>query len=146
MLWPEWAESKETNQTKHTPYLIHKIELWGVYCKHFGETWYYNAIALYFGGASVKLWDSHGNIFPWGDFVMFMKYFLSMNFFLSLTSLHIITLTRHVSRLWWQKTENILQGVPPGKFWNKKTHLEHFGAFWSIIKIVLGGSKLMEMS
>ena len=55
MLRPEWAGSKDTNQTKHTPYLIHKIELWGIYCKHFGETCYYNAIALYFGGASVKL-------------------------------------------------------------------------------------------
>ena len=38
-----------------------------------------------------------------------------------------------------KKTENILQGGGggiPGKFWNKKTHLEHFNAFWSIIKMV----------
>ena len=35
-----------------------------------------------------------------------------------------------------KKNENILQGGIP-----RKTHLEHFGAFWSIIKIVLGHQK-----
>ena len=36
--------------------------------------------------------------------------------------------------------------VPLGKFWNKKTHLEHFGAFLSIIKIILGDTQKMEIS
>ena len=30
--------------------------------------------------------------------------------------------------------ENIAKGVPPGKFWNKKSHLKHFGAFLTIKK------------
>ena len=40
-----------------------------------------------------------------------------------------------------KKTENILQGLSPGKFWNKKAHLEHFGAFRSITKMVIGRKK-----
>ena len=38
-------------------------------------------------------------------------------------------------------TQNIGRGVPPGKFLNKKPHLKHFGAFLSIIKIILGDQK-----
>ena len=38
-------------------------------------------------------------------------------------------------------TENIGRGEPPGKFWNKKSHLKHFGAFLSIKKMNLGRPK-----
>ena len=38
-------------------------------------------------------------------------------------------------------TENILHGGTPKKIWNKKTHFEHFGAFLSIIKMILGDKK-----
>ena len=124
MLRPEGAESKETNQTKHTPYLIHKTELWGVYCEHFGETWYYNAIALYFGGASVKLCDMVIHFYG-GIFVIFMKSFLSVKYFFSvwpvIISLHWAGMAIDCDD---KKLKTCCRGVPPKKFGNKKTHLK----------------------
>ena len=266
MLRPEWAGSKETNQTKHTPYLIHKIELWGIYCKHFGETWYYNAIALYFGGASVKLhqprlwfitggylvkhwflpaaarargqsndlnreilasnlfncrkevinappvpsvprcihivfrhkniweyqWsnfiyncmstflhyvhckdalldcsapggercesltgvdeiDSHGNIFLWGDFVIFMKYFLPVKYFFSVWPVLVLL---HWPGMAVDCDDRKLKTGCRGGGGTPRTILKQkdpFGAFCCIltilvIKTVLGGTQLMEMS
>ena len=48
---------------------------------------------------------------------------------------------RHGSGLRWKKLKISCRGVPPEKLWNKQPHLEHFGAFCSIIKMVLGDQK-----
>ena len=48
---------------------------------------------------------------------------------------------RHGSGLRWKKLKTSYREVPPRKFWDKKTHLEHFRAFWSIMNMVLGDPK-----
>ena len=148
MLRPEWAGSKETNQTKHTPYPIHTIELWGIYCKHFGETWYYNAIALYFGGASVKL--TVMVIYFYGGILWFSWNISSQwNIFFPVWPVLVL--------LHWpgmavdcddRKLKTCCRGGTPRTILKQK---DPFGAFCCIlailvIKTVLGGKKLMEMS
>ena len=103
--------------------------------------------------ASIFSFKSNSIHVQWGQFISALAVFTKINghdehvwWEISQIWIEYIKPIRQMSDEPWsgmgvdhdEKNWNSLQGGTPRKFWNKNTHLEHFDAFWSVIKMVLG--------